>query len=65
MGALKGATHTFMAAREYEVEEVGLHPLCPANELKAGEVGYVIANVKAIWEARAGVLHNRRYLSGR
>ena len=25
-----------------------------ANELKAGEVGYVIANVKAIWEARAG-----------
>lgn len=53
----KGQSIFFMATRkEYEVEEVGFFTpfMSPAEELKAGEVGYVIANVKTIWEARVG-----------
>jgi len=40
----------------YEVEEVGFLRLkrCPENQLAAGQVGYLIANVKELDEARVG-----------
>jgi len=53
----KGQNILFMATRkEYEVEEVGFFTpfMSPAEEIQAGEVGYVIANVKALLEARVG-----------
>ncbi|GAB4350844.1 MAG: translation elongation factor 4 [Candidatus Abyssubacteria bacterium] len=42
--------------REYEVEEVGIFKLeeIPAKELRAGEVGYVIANMKSIRDIKIG-----------
>jgi len=53
----KGQNILFLATRkEYEVEEVGFFTpfMSPAEEIQAGEVGYVIANVKALLEARVG-----------
>jgi GTP-binding protein LepA len=42
--------------REYEVEEVGIFKLreVPTKELRAGEVGYVIANMKSIRDIKIG-----------
>ena len=42
--------------RKYEVEEVGIFRLeeVPVEELRAGEVGYVIANMKSIRDVRIG-----------
>ena len=45
------------ASREpYEVAEVGYNQLrqVPSEELRPGEVGYVVANVKSVKETRAG-----------
>jgi GTP-binding protein LepA len=57
-GTLKvGQAIKFMATeRIYQVEEVGtFHPhLVPVDELGPGDVGYVIANVKSLVEARVG-----------
>jgi len=53
----KGQNILFLATRkEYEVEEVGFFTpfMSPTEEIQAGEVGYVIANVKALLEARVG-----------
>jgi GTP-binding protein LepA len=43
-------------AREYEVGEVGVFmpALTPGDELRAGDVGYLAANIKDIAEARVG-----------
>jgi GTP-binding protein LepA len=42
--------------RQYEVEETGIFKLeeVPAKELRAGEVGYVIANMKSIRDIKIG-----------
>ena len=42
--------------REYEIEEIGTLKLdrIPCSELKAGQVGYLIAGVKSLSEARVG-----------
>ena len=42
--------------REYELEEIGILRLdrIPANTLSAGDVGYIIASVKDLSEARVG-----------
>jgi GTP-binding protein LepA len=42
--------------REYEVEEVGIFKLneVPVAELRAGEVGYVIANMKSVRDIKIG-----------
>lgn len=53
----KGQNILFMATRKvYEVEEVGFFIpfMSPSDEIRAGEVGYVIANVKTLFEARVG-----------
>jgi GTP-binding protein LepA len=44
------------AGDEYEVDEVGYLQLTrkPADALEAGEVGYVVANVRGVEETRAG-----------
>ncbi len=44
------------SGHEYEVEEVGIFRLemVPAKELRAGEVGYVIANMKSIRDIKIG-----------
>jgi GTP-binding protein LepA len=51
----------FSTAREYEIEELGIFRLqrVPAQQLSAGEVGYIVANIKDLAEARVGdtVLH--------
>jgi GTP-binding protein LepA len=54
----KGTFVAFGAHREdrYEVAEVGYLQLAqrPADELTAGEVGYVVANVRGVRETRVG-----------
>ncbi len=54
----KGTRITFGARPEhvYDVEEVGYLQLAqkPTDVLEAGEVGYVVANVRAVEETRAG-----------
>ncbi|MBT4099969.1 MAG: elongation factor 4 [Gemmatimonadetes bacterium] len=51
----------FSTGREYEIEELGIFRLqrVPTQQLSAGEVGYIIANIKDLAEARVGdtVLH--------
>ncbi|MBI5115163.1 elongation factor 4 [Candidatus Poribacteria bacterium] len=44
------------ASHKYEVEEVGIFRLemVPVKELRAGEVGYVIANMKSIRDIKIG-----------
>ncbi len=57
-GSIKtGDTISFMAtSRTYQVEEIGLFrpDMRPADELGPGDVGYLIANVKSVSEARVG-----------
>ena len=57
-GTIKaGDTITFMSTRsEYRVEEVGLFKLKkqPKKSLSAGEIGYVIAGIKTVSDARPG-----------
>lgn len=57
-GTIKtGDSISFMAtSRTYQVEEIGLFrpDMRPSEELGPGDVGYLIANVKSIWEARVG-----------
>jgi GTP-binding protein LepA len=53
----KGMTIRFYATgQEYEVEEIGVLRLRrqPADSLRAGEVGYLIAGVRSIDDARVG-----------
>jgi GTP-binding protein LepA len=49
---------------DYEVDEVGYFSpkMCPALELSAGEVGYVIASIKDVASVRVGdtITHDRR-----
>ncbi len=42
--------------KEYQIEEIGYLgiKLTPAKELTAGEVGYIIANIKEVSDARVG-----------
>ncbi len=44
------------SGREYDIEEVGIFRLqeVPVEELRAGEVGYVIANMKSIRDVKIG-----------
>ncbi len=46
----------FETGREFEVDEVGFFRMgrVPINELKAGEVGYVIANIKTVSDISIG-----------
>jgi len=57
-GSIKtGDTISFMAtSRTYQVEEVGLFrpDMRPTDGLGPGDVGYLIANVKSVSEARVG-----------
>jgi len=57
-GSIKpGDTIAFMAtSRTYQVEEVGLFrpDMRPAEELGPGDVGYMVANIKSVLEARVG-----------
>ncbi|MGC9490079.1 MAG: translation elongation factor 4 [Thermovirgaceae bacterium] len=57
-GSIKtGDTISFMAtSRTYQVEEIGLFrpDMRPVDELGPGDVGYLIANVKSVSEARVG-----------
>jgi len=57
-GAIKtGQTIRFMATREtYQVEEIGVFrpDMRPVNILGPGEVGYLIAGIKSVAEARVG-----------
>ncbi len=57
-GALKkGERMRFMSnGREYDAEEIGVLRLSmhPVNELRAGEVGYVIGSVKEVGDTRVG-----------
>ncbi|MDD3052633.1 MAG: translation elongation factor 4 [Candidatus Cloacimonetes bacterium] len=50
--------------KNYEIEELGYLgiEMIPGKELKAGEVGYIIANIKEVAEARVGdtVTHTNR-----
>ncbi len=48
--------HLFSTGREYEVEEVGtlLLKRVPRDSLQSGEVGYLIAGIKILAEARVG-----------
>lgn len=53
----KGMRMLFMSNRkEYDVEELGVLRLdmVPADELKAGEVGYIIGSVKDVRDTRVG-----------
>ena len=53
----KGDDIFFMATgKEYTAEEIGFLKLKkePANELKAGDVGYVVGSVKSLQDARVG-----------
>jgi len=54
----------FSTGIEYEVEELGILRLTrvPAEQLYSGEVGYIIANIKDLAEARVGdtVIHAGR-----
>ncbi len=48
---------TFMVTQKnFQVEEIGVFcpQMCPVDELGPGEVGYLIANVKTVDEARVG-----------
>ena len=52
-----GQTVTFMATGlSYQVEEIGVFrpQMVPIEELGAGEVGYLIANIKTLTEAHVG-----------
>ena len=58
-GTIRKGSQIFFASgsREpYEVAEVGYYQLrqVPTDELRPGEVGYVVANVKSVKETRAG-----------
>jgi len=57
-GSIKtGDTISFMATQKtYQVEEIGLFrpDMRPVDELGPGDVGYLIANVKSVSEARVG-----------
>jgi GTP-binding protein LepA len=57
-GAVRAGTRIKLMATEhtYEVDEVGyFHPRpVPAEELSAGEVGYLVAAIKDVTEARVG-----------
>ncbi|VDK56445.1 unnamed protein product [Anisakis simplex] len=50
--------NSFHSSRSYEVSEVGImHPLMvPVQQLSAGQVGYLIANMKSAKETHAGDL---------
>ena len=53
----KGDKMRFMSnAREYDAEEIGIlrMNMVPVDELKAGEVGYVIGSVKDVRDTRVG-----------
>lgn len=53
----KGDNILFMATnKEYDAEEIGYLKLKqePTNELKAGDVGYVIGSVKSLQDAKVG-----------
>lgn len=52
-----GQEVTFMATGlTYQIEEVGVFrpQMAPADELGAGEVGYIVANIKSLTEAHVG-----------
>jgi GTP-binding protein LepA len=58
-GSIRPGQHIVFAAgsgQDYEVAEVGYLQLrqVPADELRPGEVGYVVANVRSVKETRAG-----------
>ena len=57
-GTIKKGTRITFGANDgvYEVAEVGYNQLrqVPAEELTAGEVGYVVASVRSVKETRAG-----------
>jgi GTP-binding protein LepA len=65
-GTIKaGDTITFMSTRsEYRVEEVGLFKLKrqPKKSLSAGEIGYVIAGIKTVNDAKPGdtITHSKQ-----
>jgi GTP-binding protein LepA len=50
------AIQLFSNRKDYVIEEIGYlgMQLVPAQELQAGEVGYVIANIKDVSDARVG-----------
>jgi len=53
----KGQNVTFMATgRNYQVEELGIFKpdMSPVDQLGPGAVGYIIANIKSVSEARVG-----------
>ncbi len=61
----KGDPIYFMATgKEYDAEEIGYLKLKkePTNELRAGEVGYVIGSVKSLQDAKVGdtITHQKR-----
>lgn len=61
----KGDEILFMASgKEYDAEEVGYLKLKkePSQELKAGDVGYVVGSVKSLQDARVGdtITHQKR-----
>src|ERR1700738_4269407 len=57
-GVIRKGTHITFGASEsvYEVDEVGYNQLrqVPSEQLGPGEVGYVVASVRSVSEARAG-----------
>lgn len=64
----KGDGILFMATKkEYDAEEIGYLKLKkePTDELKAGEVGYVIGSVKSLQDAKVGdtITHQKRKAS--
>ncbi|WP_069130483.1 translation elongation factor 4 [Rhodohalobacter halophilus] len=61
----KGDPIRFMATgKEYDAEEIGYLKLKqePVNELKAGDVGYVIGSVKSLQDAKVGdtITHQKK-----
>ncbi|MEX2457157.1 MAG: translation elongation factor 4, partial [Balneolaceae bacterium] len=61
----KGDEILFMASgKEYDAEEIGYLKLKkePCEELKAGDVGYVVGSVKSLQDARVGdtITHQKR-----
>lgn len=61
----KGDEILFMASgKEYDAEEIGYLKLKkePCQELKAGDVGYVVGSVKSLQDARVGdtITHQKR-----